>query len=166
MFTAQKNYWTEMIEKMEETCKASMNAGFKMQNNVVGMMKDIVETNVKYASDFKGRAFKAQEEMLEMASENSKKMMGLYRENMENTLKAMNELYEKHQIRNEDFIQDVEKVWKDGMENYNRNVGTVSGMVSETVKKNSETMIDWYKEAFEKGMADFNRRMEELSKTE
>jgi protein-tyrosine-phosphatase len=166
MFTAHTNYWNEMMEKMEENYKSSMNAGLKMQNNFVGVMKDIVETNMKYASDFKGRAVKVQDEIIGMTSENSKKIMDMYRENVESGLQAMKALQEKHHINNEEYLKDVENLWKEGMENYKRNLSTLTEMLEGSVKKNSTVMFDWYKEAFEKGMSDFNRRMEELSKTE
>ena len=82
MFTNQFKYWNEMTEMVHENYKTSLKAGQEFQEGFGGMLKDIMEANIKNTMELQKSFDNVTKKNVDMSMDLTKNILGLYTENM------------------------------------------------------------------------------------
>jgi hypothetical protein len=165
MFATQMNYWNDMMEKIQDSYKTSLTSSQKYQEDFAGFLREMVENNYKTTMNYQKEAQKIAQRMIDSSMDDMGQFSKFYTDNMEFTMKAMNSIAEKYNVKNDEFKKEMEQLWRENTENFRKKMDETVKLMNNTQQKNIDMMFDVFKSFSEKGIQEMNKRMENISKT-
>jgi len=164
VFENQLNYWTKMNEMLLDNYKTSLKAGQDFQESFAGMLKEIMEANVKNTVDMQKELEIVTKRNGELSFENIQKFNKLCHDNMEKGIEIMRSLFEKYNVTNNEFRKEIETLWKDNYEKLEETITEINTTIKSNHEKNVDLIFDILKKST-KEMEKVGQKMEKMAKS-
>ena len=164
MFTTQLNYWNGMSDMVMEAYKNSLSSGQQFQESFASMLKEMMEANIKNSVEFQKEMEKYAKKHMDTYMGNVTKVSKFYSDNRDKSLDSMKSLFEKYSITNGQFRDEMEKLWMENFDDFQKKMEEFNGVV----KTNQESSVGFMFETFKnssKNMEEFSKKLGEMNKT-
>ncbi len=165
MFTAQIDYWNDMMKKVQDAYTGSFNSGAECQREYSRILKEMMDATGNIGGSFHREAVQIGTRMVEGSMDQMSRFSRFYMDRMEENFEQVRDLMEKHNVKNEDFRKELEFIWKENMDTFNKQTQEMMNLVQKTQKDSTEEIFRLYREFSKKGMEEISRRMESMEKT-
>ena len=150
MFAAQIDYWNDMMKKVQDTYTTSINSGTTYQKEFAGFLKEMMETTYNINSNFQKEAAQIGNRMTTSSMDQMNRFSRFYTDRMEENFDQVKELMEKHNIKSDDFRKEMEFIWNQNTETFNKQAEEMMSLVKEnSERKTQRKFFRLYQEFFQ-----------------
>ncbi len=152
-----------MSNMVMEAYKNSLNSGQQFQEGFAAMLKEMIEANIKNTLEVQKEMEGHTKKNVDAYMDNLVKVSRFYSDNSEKGLETMKGLFEKYSITNSQFRSEMEKLWKENFDEYQKKMQEFSDTFKSNQEKSINFMFDTFKNS-SKHMEEFSKKLGEMNK--